>query len=112
MTKKTETTSPDIFSDLLITRIFVGLLVGLTVISFFIFRVPHPKPEWGEWWRVRPLIVTPLMGALCGVGYHVVTSLLYQPGWRKTLGIVLGVIGCLVGMWMGIIMGLHGTLWN
>jgi len=112
MAQKNHAVAPAIFSEKLIIRMIIGTIVGLAVISFFIFRVPHPRPEWGEMWRVRPLIVTPLMGAMCGAGFHVVTCLFYQRGWQRVFGVVLAVLGCIVGMWMGIILGLHGTMWN
>ncbi len=104
-----EVKAKEFFSSVLWLRMLIGLIVGFLVISFFIFRVPYPKPEWGPYWRVQPLIVTPLFGALCGAGFHLVNHLLYR---YRVLAVVLGIIGCIIGMWMGIVLGLHGTMWN
>src|SRR5689334_17804190 len=112
MTQKQPFMMYELFSAKLARRMLTGTIIGLIIISFFIFRVPYPKSEWGELWRVRPLIVTPLAGAMCGACYHMLNSLLYQPGWRKMLAVGIGVVIYIIGLWMGIVLGLVGTLWN
>src|SRR6187455_1317146 len=57
--KKIDTTA-------LITKMGIGAVVGMAVICFFVFGVDHPDPSWGEYWRIRPLIVGPLAGAMGG----------------------------------------------
>ncbi len=42
----------------------IGALAGLGIICFFVFSVDHPNPEWPQYWRVKPLLVTPLAGAI------------------------------------------------
>ncbi|MEO5650838.1 MAG: hypothetical protein ABIR03_13070 [Ginsengibacter sp.] len=43
--------------------ILIGAGIALIVISFFVFGVDEPHLEWGKFWMVRPLIITPLAGA-------------------------------------------------
>jgi ABC-type dipeptide/oligopeptide/nickel transport system permease subunit len=112
MTQTNHVAAPEIFSKVLAIRMLIGTAMGLALISFLVFSVPNPPAEWGAMWRVRPLIVTPLIGSLCGAGYHVVRCWFYQPGWQNTVGIILGVVGSIIGFWMGTIAGLHGTMWN
>ena len=109
MIQNNQIDKPEFFSQTLMVRMLIGAFIGLGVISAFVFAETHPKPEWGTFWRVRPLIVTPFFGALCGAGYHVVNRLLYR---QKVLAVILGILGCIVGMWMGIVLGLDGTLWD
>ena len=103
--------STDLFSPRLAIRIAVGLVIGFLVISFLIFRANAPQ-EWGEYWRVRPLIVTPLAGAMCGTAFHIIHCFFYWMGWKKLLATVAGILVYIVGLWMGTILGLVGTMWN
>lgn len=101
-----------IISATLAKRMLFGTILAFAVISLFVFRVPHPRPEWGSLWMIRPLIVTPLAGAMCGACYHMIHFLLCQHGKRKILAITLGILVYFIGLWMGIVLGLAGTLWH
>lgn len=91
----------------------VGTTVGLAVILFFVLQADSPRPEWGRLWMVRPLIVEPLAGAVGGgFAYLMHYYLGYQGGAKKILSIIITVIVCFVGLWMGIVIGLNGTMWN
>ena len=93
-------------------RVLQGALVGLVLILFFILQVRHPRPEWGRFWMIQPLVVTPLAGAMVGLYFHLMRYFRDQEGWKKALGITFTLIGCFIGLWMGIVLGLSGTLWN
>lgn len=105
-------TPESFFTASLVRRVLFGLALGLAVISFFVFGVDYPNPEWGQYWRVRPLIATPMAGAAAGLFYHFMEPVRQMGGWKKVLAIVLCVIVYVVGLWMGIVLGLHGTMWN
>jgi hypothetical protein len=91
--------------------ILVGAGIALFVISFFVFGVDHPKPEWGKYWMIRPLIITPLAGAMGGVFYLIMD---YQStkGFNRTFAIALSVVVYLIGLWLGTVLGLAGTMWD
>lgn len=91
--------------------ILIGAGVALLVISFFVFGVDEPKPEWGSYWMIRPLIITPLAGAVGGAFYALMN---YQSsrGFNRTLAVILSLVVYLIGLWMGIVLGLDGTLWD
>ena len=93
-------------------RVLLGTAIGLAVISFFVFGVDHPDPEWGEYWRIRPLIVTPLAGASAGVLYHLMSYVRRQGGWLTIVGWLVSILGYMIALWLGIVLGLHGTMWN
>ncbi|MGB3802201.1 MAG: hypothetical protein WA952_20430 [Lewinella sp.] len=90
----------------------LGAALGLALISTFVFGVDNPKPEWGEYWRIRPLLVTPLVGAIGATVAYYTYHLLVRWGWPRMLVIIVCGLGVLVALWLGIILGLNGTLWN
>jgi hypothetical protein len=93
-------------------RMVVGGAIALVLIAFFVFTVDNPKPEWGKLWVVRPLIITPLAGAMGGLVYHYMVSWGNEGGWKKTLATIFGVIAYIIALWLGTVLGLDGTLWN
>lgn len=89
----------------------VGAGIAFLVISFFVFGVDQPHPEWGKFWMIRPLIITPLAGAVGGLFYAL---LAYQSsrGFNRTVAILLSLVIYLIGLWLGIVLGLDGTMWD
>lgn len=90
----------------------IGAAIGLAIISFFVLGVDHPNPEWPKYWMVRPLVVTPLAGAMGGLFYGALESFRQQGGSKKAIAIVIGLLVFLIGLWMGVVLGLDGTMWN
>jgi hypothetical protein len=93
------------------TPILVGAGIALLIISFFIFGSDNVNPEWGQYWRIRPLIVTPLAGA-GGGAFYAFMSYQSSRGFNRTLAVSLGLLGYVVCLWMGIVLGLDGTMWD
>ena len=91
--------------------IFVGGVIALAVISFFVFGVDNPNPEWGKLWRIRPLIITPLAGAMGGAFFYFM-DLMGSRGVNRTFAFVMGLFGFIVALWLGTVLGLAGTMWN
>src|SRR3954470_3459952 len=92
-------------------RILIGAGIALLAISVFVFG-GKANPEWGEYWMIRPLIVTPLMGAIAGACTYFMDYLQSRYGWYRPLIVVLNIVGYVIGLWMGIVLGLAGTMWN
>ncbi len=80
--------------------ILIGAGIALIVISFFVFGVDEPHLEWGKFWMVRPLIITPLAGAMGGAFYAFMD---YQSSrsFNRTLAILLSLIVYFIGLWLG-----------
>lgn len=91
--------------------ILVGAGIALIVISIFVFGVDEANPEWGKFWRIRPLIITPLAGAMGGAFYSFMD---YQSsrGFNRTIAILLSFVVYFVGLWLGVVLGLDGTMWD
>lgn len=110
MTQNNSLTTQPIQPDLLGKRMLIGAGIGLLIISLFVFGVNDPDPTWGKFWRVRPLIVVPFAGAMGGLcNYFIFRRLV---GVNKIIPAILSAIVFLFGLWIGIILGLDGTLWD
>ncbi|MDX5444206.1 MAG: potassium transporter KefB [Hymenobacteraceae bacterium] len=111
MTQINESHKHEFHPVALVAPMLAGAAVALLVISFFVFGVDAPRPEWGNYWMVKPLILTPLAGALGGAFYAFMS---YQTarGFNRILAVVLSVVVYLVVLWLGIVLGLNGTLWD
>jgi hypothetical protein len=93
-------------------RMLIGAIIGLVVISYFLILSHGGDPAWGKYWMIRPLIVTPFAGAMGGLCNYVIIR--YHQHYRipKILAYIATALVFIVGLWMGIILGLDGTMWN
>ncbi len=97
---------------LLIKLLLLGSVTGLIVALVFIRSAGDVNPTWPTYWMIRPLIILPLAGATAGAFSYYLLQLTTRGGWRRVLAIALSLVICLVGLWMGIVLGFDGTLWN
>jgi hypothetical protein len=90
----------------------IGALIGLTFIALFVFPIDNPRPEWGEYWRVRPLLLTPFVAALGAISGYLVLKAGSHYGVNRSVSFIIGLLGFIISLWLGIVLGLAGTLWN
>jgi hypothetical protein len=93
-------------------RMLIGGVIGLFVASFFLVTLRSDHPDWGRFWMIQPLVVLPFAGAMGGLcNYYI---LLYRGlvGINKTVAIIGSIIVSVIGLWMGVVLGFHGTMWN
>ncbi len=93
----------------LVKPMLLGAVVGL--VAFFFFSRGEGKPEWGSLWKIRPLVVLLLSGAFWGVCFNYLVRQKFFP-LSNTATIILGILGLILGMWMGIVVGFDGTMWD
>jgi len=93
-------------------KALIGAILGLVLILIFVLQVKSPKPEWGQYWMVRPFIITPLAGAAAGVINALMDKWRTQSEGKKLLANILTVVVYIIGLWMGMVLGLDGTLWD
>ncbi len=93
-------------------RMLAGAGIGLILISLFVFPIKDPNPAWGKFWMDRPLIVVPIAGAMGGLCNYFLIHFRYFIGINKIVAMILSAIVFIVGLWMGVVLGLVGTLWN
>lgn len=93
-------------------RMLIGGLIGLAIICFFVFGVDKPDPSWPTNWRLRPLITTPIVAAFGGIAFYLVPFVKPQNTAIRIMLYIFSGFAFLVALWMGIILGLDGTMWN
>jgi H+/Cl- antiporter ClcA len=113
MTLSSNLTTQPVQPASLIKKMLIGAGIALLLISIFLYGVKHPQPEWGPYWMIRPLIMMTLAGATGGLVFYFLNNhFTYQDGWKKALAIVASILIYIIGLWMGFVLGLDGTLWN
>jgi hypothetical protein len=93
-------------------RMAQGAIIGLVLISAFLISAGKGRPEWGNWWMIRPLIIVPFAGAVGGAIYYYMDQVRSKGGWNRIVADLISIIIFLIGIWMGSILGLSGTYWN
>lgn len=93
-------------------RALQGAGIAFVLIAVFLLKADEPDPAWHKLWMLRPLLVVSAAGAAGGVFYYFMDYLRYQKGWKKVLANVASLIVYIVGLWLGTILGLDGTMWN
>ena len=61
---------------------------------------------------IRPLILVPFAGAMGGLVSFFMVQLADLNGWNKVLVNIFSVLVFIIGLWMGIVLGLNGTMWD
>ena len=112
MTPAQNATRQPIDQSSLFKRMVVGAAIGLLLISLFLFSADEPNPEWGKLWMIRPLIIVPLAGAMGGLCNYFIFHFRNLAGVNKTIAMILSVIVFIVGLWLGVVLGLDGTMWD
>lgn len=97
---------------LLLKRLLIAAGIGLILIIIFLSGVNHPKPEWGDYWKVRPIVIVTLAAAAGGLFYHLMDNFRSKGKWWKIGANIASGIAFLIALWMGTVLGLSGTLWN
>lgn len=96
----------------IIKTMAIGAITGLIIISVFIFPVKQPDPAWGKLWTIRPLVMTPLACAFGSLVFFTAKIFRFQSRWKKAVVLVLSCLAFVIVLWMGIVLGLAGTLWD
>jgi hypothetical protein len=89
-----------------------GYVVGLGVISLFISGLDNPKPEWGKYWMIQPLVITPIFSAFGSLALLLPDFLKIISPWKRLLALLAGLFIYMLLMWTGIVLGLAGTMWD
>jgi hypothetical protein len=95
-----------------ILRMLLGAAIGFAIISVFVFSVDNPNPDWGKFWRIRPLIITPLAGAFGILSFYLTNLIRPQGQFMTVLIYTFSTIAFIIALWLGTVLGLAGTLWD
>lgn len=111
MTQK-KIVTPNLYSTSLGKRMLIGALLGLIIISMFLISTGKADPAWGKLWMIRPLIVVPLAGSGAGLIDYLMDGVRSQGGRNKIFAMIFVVIVYIFALWLGVVLGLDGTLWD
>lgn len=105
-------TTKSISPKSLFRHLISGWAIGLLITTLLIFSADEFKPEWDEWWMLKPLIITPLAAAAGMLGFYLRNYLSPTSGLGKITVFAISVLLFLAALWIGIVLGFDGTLWN
>lgn len=111
MTQSTTFFTESMNRSSLLKAILIGAGVGLIVTLFFITGAVT-QPHWPELWKIRPLIITPLAGAFGGAFFYISKRFLRREGINNIVAFIIGFLGFGVALWLGVVLGLDGILWD
>lgn len=112
MTTSENLSKQPLFTPFLGRRVLIGAIIAFAMVGILVFGAGPGKPEWGSYWRLKPLLLTPCLGAIVGLCYDVTQPLRNIEGWLGRIFLLLSILGGLIGLWMSMILGLAGTMWN
>jgi ABC-type transport system involved in cytochrome c biogenesis permease subunit len=101
-----------LFTPALGKRMLVGAIIGLIMSGFFVISAGAGDPSWGNYWQIKPLLLTPFLVAIVGLCYDITEPLRQLNGWTGRVFFALSLVGYFMGMWMALVLGLNGTMWN
>ena len=93
-------------------RMLLGAIPAVMLMAIFVSGVDSPDPAWETYWWIRPLLVMAFAGAMGGLFYHLMEPFRAKGGWQTVAAFVICAIVYIIGLWMGSVLGLVGTLWN
>lgn len=111
MTLKNKSIKETFDKAVFLKNVLIGAGIALIITLVFITG-EETKPDWPELWRIRPLIITPLAGAFGGAMFYLSNHVLQQAGLNKVVSVFLCSVGYLIILWLGLVLGLDGTLRN
>jgi hypothetical protein len=101
-----------LFTPALGKRMILGSCIALVMICVFVIGAGKGDPAWGDYWRIKPLLLTPFLGGMTGLCFDITESLRRLSGWTGKLFLIISVLGYCAGLWMSLVLGLNGTMWN
>lgn len=93
-------------------RALQGAGIAFVLIALLLLAAGEPNPAWPKFWMIRPLLIVPAAGAVGGLFFYFMDGLRYQGGWKKILAHIISLLVYLVGLWLGTVLGLDGTMWD
>lgn len=96
----------------LLKPMVIGAVIAFLSIALFLLPIQNPNPEWGKFWMVKPFILVTLAGAVGGAIFHFIAKMGPQNGSKKTMAVIASILIYIIGLWIGTVLGLDGTLWD
>ena len=111
MTQRNRLMPPSSLLALAARPIYIGAAIGFVLIILYL-AVSTPDPLWGKLWMIKPLLIVPVAGALGGAFYYLMDILSGVGILNRKLAVLLSLTVYIIGLFLGAVLGLDGTLWN
>ncbi len=92
--------------------LMLGFTLGLFIATLFIYSVPFPKFSWGPNWMVKPLILVSLISAIGSIPFYYANQYDAPHPKNKILTYILSAVVLIICIWIGVVLGFKGTLWD
>ncbi|RZK49732.1 MAG: potassium transporter KefB [Pedobacter sp.] len=89
-----------------------GAIPAILLVSLFLLSADKSFPEWGPYWRLKPILIVPFAGMLGGGIFAFLDNFALNMGWSRALFIFLSGLAYLICIWLGFVLGFNGTYWN
>ena len=96
----------------LLRHLISGWAIGISITTLIILSADEHKPEWGNWWMLKPLLITPLAAAAGMLAFYLKRFFRRNSNITRIGVFLTSLLLFLLGLWMGIVLGFDGTLWN
>lgn len=101
-----------VFTKFLFKRMLLIGSIGLAIVSVFVIGAGKGDQAWGSNWQIKPLLLTPILGAIIGLLYDITEPLRKLKGIIGITFTILSVIAVLIGLFISLVLGLNGTMWD
>ena len=99
------------FKRFILRGMAIGAGFALIIMTIFLVTAGPGKPEWGAYWRIRPLILTPVIASFGGAFFGYL-NFRFRGGWLGLAAVLLGIVIYVISLWLGSVLGLVGTHWD
>lgn len=82
-----------VFTSQLHKRMLIGAGIGLAAVGFFVLMSGKGNPAWGDYWWIKPLLLTPALGSVTGLCYDATEPLRKIKCWLSKVFLVLSALG-------------------
>lgn len=83
MTRAEQLTTKTCFMSEWRKHLLIGVATALLIVGFFVIATGKGNPAWGDYWRIKPLLLFPCLGAITGLCYDTIAPLRRLNGWPK-----------------------------
>ena len=92
--------------------VLLGFALGLFIASMLIHNVSFPKLSWGPNWYIKPMLVLSFVASIGSIPFYFANQYEASNHSKKILAYLGATLFLLFFIWIGIILGFDGTIWN
>ena len=90
----------------------LGATISLIIMYSFISSIQIPSPNWGTYWQFKPLILGPIIAGLGMILAYMALKYMMTLKLPKILSYLFALIIFIIILWVSMVLGFNGTLWD